>query len=113
MDPQIVGWNFFKSVLRPFSHFLKHVVSAAVEVAAPLFGVPPGVAATLAELLLHAHAGDPHAKAKVRELARDPKYKAFLQHVSAHAKQHPHFAKMKAHAHRMRQAHALHAAHHA
>jgi hypothetical protein len=94
--------SFFGNLFHKFSHMLKHVAAFATEFIAPAFGIPPGVAASLTELVLHAHAGDHHARAKIQHLAKDPKLKAAMKAISTRMREHPHFVHLKTH----RQQHA-------
>jgi hypothetical protein len=103
--PAVVGWNLFhaisdafKGVKKAFGPLFKHVVAFALESIAPAFGIPPGLAGTIAELVLHAHAGDHKARTELAHRVKDdPKLHAYAAAVSAHAKKHPDFAKLKAH----------------
>ncbi len=101
----VVGWNLFhaisdafKGVKKAFGPMFKHVVAFALESIAPALGVPPGVAGPLAELVLHAHAGDHKARTELaHKVQHDPKLHAFAAAVSSHAKKHPDFHALKAH----------------
>jgi hypothetical protein len=91
--------HLFGGLAHKFGAMLKHVTAIAAEVVAPMFGIPPGVAGGLVELLMHAHAGDKKARAEVESKARDPKMKAAMSVISAHLRKHPDFQALRAHAH--------------
>lgn len=91
------GWNFFHAISHAF-HDMSNAVAAAGEMMAPMFGVPPGVSAALAKLLMHAHAGDAHAKAELHKAAQNPKTAALIAKMNATMKGHPHFEAFKQHA---------------
>lgn len=97
-EGQVVG-GFFGNLFKKFGNMLKHVAAVAIDIGSVAFGVPPGVAFAVSELIMKGHAGDPKAKAKIRKLAADPKMKAFMVKVSAAAKAHPEFGAYKQHPH--------------
>lgn len=108
----VVGWSFgsfFHSIVKSFDHIIKHVAAALVEPMAMAFGLPPGTIHVLTELLMHAHAGNPKARAQVEHLAKtQPGMKQALTQISLHLRQHPHFAHFQAHAKAQGQKAALH-----
>lgn len=88
--------SWFGDIVHKFGNVLKHVGAVLADTVAISFGVPPGVTTGIAEILMHAHAGNPAAKAKVAAAMRDPKQHALYSAVNAHLKAHPDFATFKA-----------------
>jgi hypothetical protein len=90
--------SWFSNLVHKFEHVLRHVGAIAGDVLAASFGFPPGAGFAAVELLMHAHAGDPHARAKVARLSQNPKMRAYLQEVARHLRAHPHYATFRDHA---------------
>jgi hypothetical protein len=90
--------SWFSNLVHRFEHVLRHVAAIAGDVVAASFGFPPGAGFAAAELLMHAHAGDPHARAKVARLSQNPRMRAYLLEVSRHLRAHPDYATFRSHA---------------
>jgi hypothetical protein len=92
------GW--FGRLFRKFKHLLQHAAAIAIDIGAAGFGIPPGTAFMVSELLMKAHSGDPKARAKVRKLAaKDQNMRLYMKAVNRGIKKHPAFATYKAHRH--------------
>ena len=101
MPQQVVG--LFDSIAHAFKHIAEDVVKRVGPALGPMFGLPPEAIAGLSALMLKAHAGDPKAKARVKELAAHGTskhdagaVKAAMQRLSKAIQDHPHFTIMKA-----------------
>lgn len=89
--------SWFSNVLRHFSRMTHDVGAGAIAVS---FGLPFELGPAATRLLLHAHTGDPTARAKVHHLsARGPEWHGLLLAISQALRAHPHFATFEAHAH--------------
>lgn len=108
----VVGWSFgsfFHGIVKQFDHIAKHVAAALGDTMGVAFGLPPGTVAALTELLMHAHAGNPKARAQVEHIARtQPGMKQAMTQMSLAIRQHPHFAHFQAHAQQQGQKAAMH-----
>ena len=90
--------SWFSNLVHKFVHIVHDIAPVLGEIGATMFGFPPGAGAAMGLLLMHAHAGDPAAKAKVARMAQDPRQRAFMNAVSAKLKEHPHFHTFRSHA---------------
>jgi hypothetical protein len=93
-----VGFSFgaFGELARQFEGIAQHVTTIATENVGPMFGIPPGIAGGLVELLMQAHAGHPDAKKRVASMARNPRFAGALAQLSQHMRAHPDFGALKA-----------------
>ena len=77
--------SFFDSIGHGIKNFFKHPTSIAAEAVGTMFGIPPGHAGAVAELLRKHHHGDRHASAQLQTLAaRNPREREFINHVHTH-----------------------------
>ncbi len=99
--------SWFSHLIHKFEHVLRHIGAIAADIAATSFGFPPGAGFAATELLMRAHGGDHHARAKVARLSQNPKMRAFLHEVATHLRAHPHFHAIREHGEQAR----MHGAH--
>src|SRR5580700_9711093 len=90
--------NWFSHIVQTFEPVLHHVATHASSVIAPQFGFPPESAFAATKLLMHAHAGDALARAKIARLSQNPNMRAYLLEVARHLREHPNYGAFRAHA---------------
>jgi hypothetical protein len=100
-----VGWNLFHAIshfageaLHAVQHIAKDLGPFGV-IAATMLGIPPDpvLMGGIAAALLHAHAGDKHAKEHLAAIeAKGPQYSRLVAMVADKVKAHPQFATYRA-----------------